>query len=108
LALGFSAIVVPRWGRPWFALSLGIVIGVMMLTYVAVPALLVGIKLAGSGRGKMAAAAVGGTLGVLVCIPPYVIGRIGHATASDRTSSLRSASCCSCSGSSCKPTAPVP
>ncbi|HEX6663445.1 MAG TPA: hypothetical protein VF025_07185, partial [Gaiellaceae bacterium] len=30
LALGVSAIIVPRWGPPWFALSLGIVIGVMM------------------------------------------------------------------------------
>ncbi|HEU5214641.1 MAG TPA: hypothetical protein VFU30_03795, partial [Gaiellaceae bacterium] len=44
LALGFSVIVVPRWGHPWFALSLGIVIGVMMLTYVTVPARIVGIK----------------------------------------------------------------
>ena len=77
LALGFSAVVVPRWGRPWFVVSLGIVIGVMMLTYVTVPARIVGIKPAGSRRDKMAAAVVGGTLGALVCTPPYVIGRIG-------------------------------
>jgi len=77
LALGFSAIIVPRWGRSWFALSLGIVVGAMMLTYVTVPARLVGIKPTGSRRDKMAAAAVGGTLGALVCTPPYVIGRIG-------------------------------
>jgi hypothetical protein len=76
-ALGFSAIVVPRWGRPWFVLSLGIVIGVMMLTYVTVPARLVGVKPTGSRRDKIAAAAVGGALGALVCTPPYVIGRIG-------------------------------
>jgi hypothetical protein len=50
---------------------------VMMLTYVTVPARLVGIKPAGSRRDKMAAAAVGGVLGALVCTPPYVIGRIG-------------------------------
>ena len=77
VALGFSTIVVPHWGRGWFALSLGIVIGVMMLTYVTVPARLVGIKPTGSRRDKMAAAAVGGVLGALVCTPPYVIGRIG-------------------------------
>jgi uncharacterized membrane protein len=77
LALGVSAIVVPRWGRMWFTLSLGIVIGVMMLTYVTVPARLVGVKPTGSRRDKLAATAIGGTLGALVCTPPYVIGRIG-------------------------------
>jgi uncharacterized membrane protein len=77
LALGVSAIVAPRWGKPWFALSLGIVVGVMMLSYVTVPARIVGIKPTGSRRDKMAAAAIGGTLGALVCAPAYVIGRIG-------------------------------
>ena len=77
LALGFSAIVVPHWGHPWYALSLGIVIGVMMLTYVTVPARIVGIKPVGTRRDKMAAAAIGGTIGALVCTPAYVIGRIG-------------------------------
>ena len=77
LALGVSMIIVPRFGKPWFALSLGIVIGVMMLTYVTVPARIVGIKTSGSRRDKMAASVVGGTLGVIVCTPPYVIGRIG-------------------------------
>jgi hypothetical protein len=77
LAFGLSAIVVPRRGQTWFVLSLGIVIGVMMLTYVTVPARIVGIKPVGSRRDKMAAAAIGGTLGALVCAPAYVIGRIG-------------------------------
>jgi hypothetical protein len=77
VALGVSAIVVPRWGRPWFALSMGIVVGVMMLTYVTVPARIVGVKPVGSRRDKLAAAAIGGTLGALVCAPAYVIGRIG-------------------------------
>jgi hypothetical protein len=77
VALGVSAIVVPRWGRWWFGLSLGIVVGVMMMTYVTVPARLVGIKPTGTRRDRMAAAAVGGTLGALVCTPPYVVGRIG-------------------------------
>jgi uncharacterized membrane protein len=77
LALGISAIVVPRWGGFWFTISLGIVVGVMMLTYVTVPARIVGIKPVGSRRDKLAAAAIGGALGAIVCTPPYVIGRIG-------------------------------
>ena len=77
LALGFSTIVVPRFGTFWFTLSLGIVIGVMMLTYVTVPARLVGIRPTGSRRDKLAATCVGGALGALVCTPPYVIGRLG-------------------------------
>ena len=34
--LAFSTIVVTRWGRPWFTISLGIVVGVMMVSLVAV------------------------------------------------------------------------
>jgi hypothetical protein len=78
VALGFSTIVVPRWGVRWFALSLGIVVAVMMLTYVAVPSRLAGMKAGGvSRRDKLAAAAVGGAVGALVCTPPYAIGRVG-------------------------------
>jgi hypothetical protein len=77
LALGVSVIVVPRFGIAWFALSLGIVVAVMMLTYVTVPARIVGIRPAASRRDKLAAGVIGGTLGALVCTPPYVIGRIG-------------------------------
>jgi hypothetical protein len=77
LALGFSAIVVPRWGVGWFAVAMGIVIAVMMVTYVAIPSRLIGVRATGSRRDKLTTAAVGGTLGALVCTPPYVIGRIG-------------------------------
>lgn len=77
LALGVSAIVVPRWGHPWFALSLGIVVGVMMLTYVTLPARIVGVRPTGSRRDKLAASLVGGALGALICTPPYLLGRIG-------------------------------
>jgi hypothetical protein len=77
VAFGLSAIVVPRWGLSWFTLSLGIVIAVMMFTYVTVPARVVGIRPTGSRRDKMAAAVIGGTLGAIVCTPPYVLGRLG-------------------------------
>jgi hypothetical protein len=77
VALGFSAIVVPRWGAPWFAISMGIVVGVMMMTYVTVPARIIGVKPTGSQRDKMAAAAIGGTMSAIVCAPAYIVGRIG-------------------------------
>jgi uncharacterized membrane protein len=77
LALGFSAAIVPRWGRGWFALSMGIVVAVMMVTYVAVPARLIGVKSTASPRDKLTAAAVGGALGAVVCSPPYLLGRLG-------------------------------
>jgi uncharacterized membrane protein len=77
IALGISTIVVPRWGLGWFGLSLGIVLAVMMFTYVTVPARLVGIRPSASRRDKLAATVIGGTLGALVCTPPYVIGRLG-------------------------------
>lgn len=77
VALGVSAVVVPRWGRAWSTLSLSVVIGVMMLTYVTVPARIVGIKPRGSARDKAAAAVIGGALGAIVCTPPYLIGRGG-------------------------------
>ena len=77
VALGLSTVVFPRWRRPWFGLSLSIVIGVMMLCYVAVPARLIGVKNTYSKRDKLTASAVGGAIGAVVCTPPYVLGRIG-------------------------------
>jgi uncharacterized membrane protein len=75
--LALSATVVTRWGRPWFALSLGAVAGVMMVAYVAVPARLIGAKPAQSRRDKVATSVVGGVLGATVCTPPYLLGRVG-------------------------------
>ena len=77
LLLGLATMVVTRSGRPWFAISLSLVIGVMMVCYVAVPSRLVGVKPAASRRDKLTASAVGGALGAVVCTPPYVLGRVG-------------------------------
>jgi hypothetical protein len=77
LLLGFSTVVVVRWGLWWFALSLSIVLGIMMVSYVAVPARLIGVKTTRSRRDKVTAAAVGGALGAVVCTPPYLLGRVG-------------------------------
>jgi hypothetical protein len=75
--LGLSAIVVPRWGEGWFTLAMGVVIGVMMVSYVAVPSRLIGIKPKRSTRDKLAASAISGALGSVVCTPPYLLGRVG-------------------------------
>ena len=75
--LGLCTVVVTRWGRPWFALSLSIVVGIMMICYVAVPARLIGMKTRYSKRDKLAASAVGGIVGGIVCTPPYLLGRLG-------------------------------
>jgi len=77
LALGLSTTVVTRSEPPWFTLCLGIVIGVLMITYVAVPARMVGIHRHGSRRDRLAASAIGGVLGFVLSAPPYLLGRIG-------------------------------
>ena len=77
LLLGLSVTVVTRYGPPWFTLSLGIVIGVMMICYVAVPARLIGGRPVRSRRDKLTASALGATLSATVCTPPYLLGRLG-------------------------------
>ena len=77
LLLALSTTVITRWGRPWFTLSLGIVIGLMMVSYVAVPARLIGVKPTYSRRDKLMTSLVGGALGATVSLPPYVLGRVG-------------------------------
>ncbi len=76
LALGFATMVVDRWGKVWFSVTLGVVVGVMMVAYVAVPARLVGVKSERSRRDKLTASAVGGAIGALVCAPPFALGRV--------------------------------
>jgi hypothetical protein len=77
VALAFGLTVVPRWGRPWFGIVLSIVVGVMMVSYVAVPARLIGGKPRQSRRDKLSTSLVGGAIGATVCTPPYLLGRVG-------------------------------
>jgi UPF0716 family protein affecting phage T7 exclusion len=76
-ALAFATTVVTRWGHPWFAIVLSVVVGVLMVSYVAIPSRLIGVKATGSRRDKLTTSAVAGALGATVCTPPYVLGRIG-------------------------------
>jgi len=75
--LGLATIVVSRWGKFWFALALSIVVGIMMVCYVAIPSRLIGMKAIVSRRDKLAASVVGGAVGAVVCTPPYALGRVG-------------------------------
>ncbi len=75
LALGFATMVVDRWGKVWFSITLSAVVAVMMVAYVAVPARLIGVKTERSRRDKLTASAVGGAVGAAVCAPPFALGR---------------------------------
>ena len=75
--LAFATAVTPRWGKPWFTLILGVVVGLMMVSYVSVPSRLIGIKPSLSPREKLKTSAVGGVIGATVCGPPYLLGRLG-------------------------------
>jgi uncharacterized membrane protein len=77
ILLGLATVVVVRWGLFWFAISLSIVVGLMMVCYVAVPSRLIGVKPKQSRRDKLTATAVGGAVGAVICTPPYVLGRVG-------------------------------
>ena len=75
--LALSTTVLTRSRPPWFTLSLGIVVGIMMVCYVAVPARLIGVKPTQSRQDKLVTSALGGLLGAMVCTPPYLLGRVG-------------------------------
>jgi hypothetical protein len=77
LALGLTVTVVTRADPPWFSLCLSVVIGVMMIAYVAVPARLIGVRQGGSRRDRLSASIVGSALGAVVSAPAYILGRIG-------------------------------
>ena len=78
LALSFSALIATRWGHWPFLISQSIVVGIMMLCYLAVPARIVGIERKNkSRRDSLATTCVGGAIGAVVCSPPYLLGRLG-------------------------------
>jgi hypothetical protein len=77
LLLAFSAVVVDRWGGVWFAICMTVSVLVMSFCYVAVPARLLGGRPRRTRRDKVAASAVSGTVGALICTPPHLIARIG-------------------------------
>jgi hypothetical protein len=77
LLLALSTTVVTRFGRPWFTLSLGLVIGLMMVSYVAVPSQLVGARRTESRLDRWSASLVAGTVCAALTTPAYLLGRLG-------------------------------
>ena len=77
LALGVAVLVFPRWGRWWFTISLSIVVALLMLTYVAIPSRLIGMKSTYSARDQLSATVIGSAMGAVVCSPAYRLGRVG-------------------------------
>lgn len=75
--LALSMTVAVRWRPPWFTLSLGVIVGVMMICYVAVPSRLIGVKATYSRRDKLTATLLLTALGTVICTPPYLLGRLG-------------------------------
>lgn len=80
VALGVATMVSGRWGRGWFVLSTGVVVGCIMFSFLAVPARLLGLSDTGHRyplRDRLVAAIIGGAVGATVCTPPYMLGRLG-------------------------------
>lgn len=75
--LAIATAIAPRWGSPWFALTLGPVVAVMMISYVAVPARLIGAKKDAPRRDRLTASVLSTVIGTTVCTPPYVLARLG-------------------------------
>jgi len=48
-----------------------------MISYVAVPSRLTGVRTTRSRRDNLTATVVGSTIGAVICTPPYILGRLG-------------------------------
>jgi hypothetical protein len=75
--LAIATTISPRWGKPWFALTLGAVVAVMMISYVAVPSRLIGARSDAPRRDRLTASVMSTVIGTTVCTPPYIILRLG-------------------------------
>jgi hypothetical protein len=79
LLLAGASLVIPRIGPPWlFVLALGAVLGLMLISFVAIPARIVGARREKlpprQAVGRMAA---GGALSAVAMSPGFVLDRIG-------------------------------
>jgi hypothetical protein len=78
-ALAFAVVVVPRFAGIWlFSLVLGVVLAVMVISFVAIPARIIGVKSQKLSRKEaIGRAAVGGSLSAVAMAPGYLLGRVG-------------------------------
>ena len=56
---------------------MSIVVALLMLTYVAIPSRLIGMKSTYSARDQLSATVIGSAMGAVVCSPAYMLGRVG-------------------------------
>lgn len=79
VALAFATVVVPRVAGIWvFSLVLSAVLTVMVISYVAVPARIIGVKSRKLPRKEaIGRAAAAGTLSAVVMTPGFLLGRLG-------------------------------
>jgi hypothetical protein len=78
-ALAFATIVVPRIAGPWvFSLVLSVVLGVMLISFVAVPARIIGVKKQKLPPTEaLSRVAVSGTLSAVAMTPGFLLDRLG-------------------------------
>ena len=78
-ALAFATVVVPRIADAWvFNLVLSVVLGVMLISFVAVPARIIGVKKQKlPPREALSGAAVSGAVSALAMTPGFLLSRVG-------------------------------
>jgi hypothetical protein len=78
LLIAFAAFVADRIGPYWFAVTMSIAIGILMIAYLAVPSRMIGLHAeTRSRRDKIAASLVSSSVSAIVCTPPYLLARLG-------------------------------
>jgi len=76
--IAYAALIADRVGPYWFAVTMSIAIGILMVCYVAVPSRMIGLRTEPrSRRDRLAASVVSGTVSAIVCTPPYLLARLG-------------------------------
>ena len=78
-ALAFATVVVPRVADPWvFGLVLSVVLGVMLISFVAVPARIIGVKTQKlPPKEALGRVAVSGALSAVAMTPGFLLDRLG-------------------------------
>lgn len=77
VVLAVAGLVVTRWRPAWFAVTLSIAIGLLMLAYLAGPSRILGVKPRMSRRDKLVTGAVTAMVSAALTLPGYVLARMG-------------------------------
>jgi hypothetical protein len=77
VAYALATVYAARAGLGWYGVALGIVLAVMITTFVSVPANLIAARHRQSLRDRVATGAVGGALSAVVLSPGFLLNRVG-------------------------------